>query len=102
MKLLQTPKATSDSTFFESWIQQHKVIAAAMNKPLVLEELGKQVQNNISTNTLESDVLTVRQPFMEMVYSAFNQSLIAGDVWRGNLPAKIGHKQAELQSLYTP
>lgn len=81
----QTPKATSDSSFFDSWIEEHKVIAAAMNKPLVLEELGKQVTNNISTNTLDSDILSIRQPFMQMVYSAFNQSLIAGDVWRGKL-----------------
>ena len=63
-----------------------------MNKPLVLEELGKQVQNNISTNTLDTDILNVRQPFMQMVYSAFNQSLIAGDVWRGELPLKIAKK----------
>ncbi len=80
---MQTPQATSDNSFFDSWVEQHKVIATAMNKPLVLEELGKQVTNNISTNTLDYDILTVRQPFMQMIYGAFNQSLIDGDVWRG-------------------
>lgn len=54
-----------------------------MNKPLVLEELGKEVKANISTSTLQSDVLTVRQPFMQMVYGQFNQSIQADDIWRG-------------------
>ena len=80
---MQTPKATSDDSFFGSWMEQHKLISYALGKPLVLEELGKQVQANISTATLQNDVLTIRQPFMEMVYGLFNQSIQADDIWRG-------------------
>jgi hypothetical protein len=64
-------------------MEQHKVISLAMGKPLVLEELGKRVTANLTAATLQSSILSVREPFMEMVYGQFNQSLQTGDIWRG-------------------
>ena len=58
-------------------------LTLAMGKPLVLEELGKDVVVNETVNVLETSITTTRLPFMQMVYSQYNQSLQTGGNWRG-------------------
>lgn len=72
--------------FFTSWMQRHQELSALMGKPLILEELGKSVTANSTSDALQASILNVRQPFMEMVYGQFNQSLQTGNVWRGEPP----------------
>lgn len=81
--MLQTPKASSDEPFFTSWIERHASLALALGKPLILEEMGKGVLVNSTRDALASSVLSRRQPFMEMVYGQFNQSIQTGGSWRG-------------------
>ena len=80
---LQTPGIASDWTFFVPWMEQHVNLTLAMGKPLVLEELGKDVVVNETANVLETSIATTRLPFMQMVYGQYNQSLQTGGNWRG-------------------
>ena len=48
-----------------------------------MQKLASQCRIKIIERAVQSSILTVREPFMEMVYGEFNQSLQTGDVWRG-------------------
>eukprot|EP01024_Parvocaulis_polyphysoides_P047235 TRINITY_DN447_c0_g1_i1.p1 TRINITY_DN447_c0_g1~~TRINITY_DN447_c0_g1_i1.p1 ORF type:complete len:420 (-),score=78.55 TRINITY_DN447_c0_g1_i1:1613-2872(-) len=63
-------------SFFQQWIQEHANDARSLNKPLVIEEFGKQAWN-------DAEMSWVRDPYFYMAYQATIDSLKNDDVIRG-------------------
>ena len=63
---------TWDVDFLESWIQQHAADAAAMGKPFMIEEFGKEVHLE---NGAQANITSVRGPFYRKVYQQLQESL---------------------------
>ncbi|KAK9814994.1 hypothetical protein WJX73_004261 [Symbiochloris irregularis] len=64
---------TWDLNFLHKWIQVHAEDAAAMGKPLIVEEFGKQVL--LDTPKQRATIMSLRMPFYRKVYDALKESL---------------------------
>lgn len=68
-----------DTAWGKAWIDAHEAAAAAIGKPALLEEFGK--------NANESEISAVRDPWFQMVYDSVSASLngSSGGTLRGAL-----------------
>ena len=79
---LQEP-GTYDEPFFAAWMASHQSACAALGKPLILEEFGKNSTVDEGLPVLEASIESIRAPVMSMVYDMFNASFSTGGNWRG-------------------
>ena len=66
--------------FLEAWIKQHAADAAAMGKPFMIEEFGKEVHLE---NGAQANITSIRGPFYRKVYQQLQESLDADGPLRG-------------------
>lgn len=73
---------TDVTTFLTNWFNQHAAVAHSLNKPLLLEEFGKAVNNTATGNGVQAnpkpgDISYIRDRYFETVYQMVNSSLTA-------------------------
>ncbi len=66
-----------DLDFLESWIVEHGNEAKQMNKPLMVEEFGKQV--HMDTPMAIANLTSSRAPFYKRVYGVYADSIARKD-----------------------
>ncbi|DBB03621.1 TPA: hypothetical protein ACH3X3_010954 [Trebouxia sp. C0006] len=71
---------TWDVDFLESWIKQHAADAAAMGKPFMIEEFGKEVHLE---NGAQANITSIRGPFYRKVYQQLQESLANDGALKG-------------------
>ena len=71
---------TWDVDFLESWIKQHAADAAAMGKPFMIEEFGKEVHVE---NGAKANITSIRGPFYRKVYQQLQESLANDGALKG-------------------
>ena len=71
---------TWDVDFLESWIQQHAADAAAMGKPFMIEEFGKEVHLE---NGAQANITSIRGPFYRKVYQQLQESIANDGALKG-------------------
>ncbi|KAK9837678.1 hypothetical protein WJX74_002813 [Apatococcus lobatus] len=69
------------TTFATQWFTSHINAATYLNKPLILEEMGKQY--NISTCNNDACRTSLRVPFYQAAYQSFNTSYYGGGPMQG-------------------
>jgi len=77
---------TWDVDFLESWIQQHAADAAAMGKPFMIEEFGKEVHLE---NGAQANITSIRGPFYRKVYQQLQESLANDGALKGAQRCKL-------------
>ena len=68
--------------FLEAWIKQHAADAAALGKPFMIEEFGKEVHLE---KGVEANITSIRGPFYRKVYQQLQESLAADGPLKGAL-----------------
>ncbi len=71
---------TWDVDFLESWIKQHAADAAAMGKPFMIEEFGKEVHLEKGA---QANITSIRGPFYRKVYQQLQESLANDGALKG-------------------
>lgn len=71
---------TWDVDFLELWIQQHAADAAAMGKPFIIEEFGKEVHLESGA---QANITSIRGPFYRKVYQQLQESLANDGALKG-------------------
>ena len=66
--------------FLEIWIKQHAADAAAMGKPFMIEEFGKEVHLESGS---AANMSSVRGPFYRKVYQELQDSIAADGPLKG-------------------
>ena len=69
------------TSFATQWFTSHINSATQLNKPLILEEMGKQY--NISTCNNDACRTSLRVPFYQAAYQSFNASYYNGGPMQG-------------------
>ena len=69
------------TTFATNWFAAHVAAATALNKPLILEEMGKQY--NVTTCNDQACRLATLTPFYTAAYQTFNTSYYSGGPFQG-------------------
>ncbi len=72
----------------EAWIQQHAADAAAMGKPFMIEEFGKEVHLEKGA---QANITSIRGPFYRKVYQQLQESLAADGALKGQQPKHLHH-----------
>ena len=73
---------TWDLDFLEIWIKQHAADAAALGKPFMIEEFGKEVHLESGT---AANITSVRGPFYRKVYQQLQDSIAADGPLKGKI-----------------
>ena len=82
---------TWELEFLEAWIKQHAADAAALGKPFMVEEFGKEVHLESGS---AANISSIRTPFYQKVYQQLQDSLAADGPLKGMVLA------SEPQSVY--
>lgn len=83
---LQTPLLGGwDAKFFNAWVDGHAADCAALGKPFVLEEFGK----NVSVPVTPEGIAAVRDPVFATVYTKLLASLASGRTFQGAASAQV-------------
>ncbi|KAK9825831.1 hypothetical protein WJX81_000642 [Elliptochloris bilobata] len=72
---------TPSVDFSQNWIQSHMRAAASLNKPLILEEFGKE----LGTPVVLSNITERRDPYFREIYNELLSSLRSNGILRGTL-----------------
>ena len=70
----QTPDTGWSPTFFNAWVDGHAADCAAMGKPFILEEFGK----NVTTPVTPAGIAATRNAPFASVYTKLLASLTSG------------------------
>ena len=83
---VQTPLLGGwDAKFFNAWVDGHAADCAALGKPFVLEEFGK----NVSVPVTPEGIAAVRDPVFATVYTKLLASLASGGNFQGAESAQV-------------
>jgi hypothetical protein len=80
----QTPDLGWNAAFFAAWVDGHAADCAALGKPFILEEFGK----NVTVPVTPASIAATRDPAFASVYAKLLASLTSGGGFQARRPAR--------------